>query len=183
MIIGLSGKSGAGKTTLATEIEREFGYTRVSFADGVKEEVKAFLQASGLDVEDHNLWGTQEDRDMVIPGYNGKTYRELLQWWGTDYRRRFYGEDYWTKQLMSRISDGGKYIIDDMRFPNEAEAVRKTGGVVVRIHRPGLVYFPGVVLHVSETALDDYLFDRYVLNDGSLERLSDQGRFIIMGLQ
>lgn len=182
MIIGLSGKSGAGKTTLAQMIEREFGYTRVSFADGVKEEVKAFLLASNLDVEDKNLWGTQADRNMVIPGYNGKTYRELLQWWGTDYRRRFYGEDYWTQQLMKKMSDGGKYVIDDMRFPNEADACKQLGGFVVRIHRPDLVEPPGIT-HVSETALDDYLFDRYVLNNGPLGRLFDQGRFIIWGLQ
>lgn len=182
MIIGLSGKAGSGKTTFA-KVAEILGFTRLSFADGVKQEVKEFLDAYGIPFKDRNLWGTQADKEEVIrrfspglyalPGgkhyYTPKflaTFRELLQFWGTDFRRK-QDPDYWVKRLVSQMVWGEKYVIDDLRFPDEAEAIRERGGKVIRIERPDTfkVSNPN---HASETVLDNYDFDLIIENNDSL---------------
>jgi hypothetical protein len=49
-----------------------------------------------------------------------------------------------------------------MRFPNEAEAIRDAGGVLVRITRPGVA---SPVRHASEGGLDGWRFDLDLVND------------------
>lgn len=60
-------------------------------------------------------------------------------------------------------------VVDDVRFLNEAEAVRRHGGIMVRVVRPG---FDADAQHRSEGGLDAYEgFDHVIYNDGSLEEL------------
>ena len=61
------------------------------------------------------------------------------------------------------------WIITDTRFPNEAEAIKKAGGIIIRIERPGI---DPVNLHTSETSLDNWDFDHVVVNDGSITDLT-----------
>jgi hypothetical protein len=61
------------------------------------------------------------------------------------------------------------WIITDTRFPNEAEAIKKAGGIIIRIERPGI---DPVNLHTSETSLDKWNFDHVVVNDGSITDLT-----------
>ncbi len=79
-------------------------------------------------------------------------------------------EDVWVKALL----DGGmpaRLAISDVRFPNEADAIRAFGGLVVRVERPGVGPING---HESEIALDGYDFDLVVVNDGTLDELTDE---------
>jgi hypothetical protein len=64
-------------------------------------------------------------------------------------------------------------VVTDVRFPNEADAIRQAGGVVVRIERPGVGPHtdPGGWVHESDVALDHYDFDVTVKNDGTIEEL------------
>ena len=66
------------------------------------------------------------------------------------------------------------WIITDVRFPNEAQAIKDRGGIVIRVNRLDVdkftTNFPQT-LHPSETALDDYKFDHVIDNNGSLEEL------------
>ena len=57
------------------------------------------------------------------------------------------------------------------RIKNEAEWIRHSGGVLVRVHRSGL---QPVASHVSETELAGIQADHELLNDGSLSTLFDQ---------
>lgn len=59
------------------------------------------------------------------------------------------------------------WIITDMRFPNEAQAVKDRGGITVRIDRPGNP--TKVSGHESEVALDDWNFDVRVVNNGKVD--------------
>ena len=82
-----------------------------------------------------------------------------MQWYGTDYRRN-QDPEYWTnamrKYLRKMANAAGVVIIDDVRFPNEAELVREFGGLMYRIEPHGR-WQPGPHAgHASETALDDY---------------------------
>jgi hypothetical protein len=82
------------------------------------------------------------------------------------------------------------WIISDMRFPNEYEAVKEKGGICVRIHRlydiqrgeqDGIptVSFKEVgvpSVHESETALDNHTFDYVLSNSGTIEDLIEEVR-------
>jgi hypothetical protein len=61
--------------------------------------------------------------------------------------------------------DYPNWIITDTRFPNEAEAIKKAGGIVIRINRPGV---QPINPHPSETSLDDWEFDAVINNDGDV---------------
>jgi hypothetical protein len=68
------------------------------------------------------------------------------------------------------------WIITDMRFPNELEAVIKKGGITIRVVRPGTVTGE----HPSETALDNTTFDYEIINDGTMEELVKKVRDILV---
>lgn len=69
-----------------------------------------------------------------------------------------------------------KWIITDTRFPNEANAIRERGGLVIRVNRPGTQTGD----HPSETALDMYTFDEVIMNDGNLEQLEEEVSQILL---
>lgn len=61
------------------------------------------------------------------------------------------------------------WIITDVRFPNEAEAIKKRSGIIIRVNRPGM---PEGDNHPSETSLDDYKgFDWVFSNNSNLKDL------------
>ena len=61
------------------------------------------------------------------------------------------------------------WIITDVRFPNEAEAIKKKNGIIIRIDRPGV---KPVNAHPSETGLDGWNFDYKIANVSDLFSLS-----------
>lgn len=67
--------------------------------------------------------------------------RQILQWWGTEYRRA-QSPRYWTAQLIKRLADYSRdgetrFVITDVRFDNEAYALRMAGAVLWQIIRRG----------------------------------------------
>lgn len=98
------------------------------------------------------------------------SYGRLLQILGTECFRDLLGKDVWVNALL-RNAEGG-LVISDVRFPEEAAAVRARGGVVVEIVRTGAGRADGrSTAHASETALAGDRPDHTVLNDGSIEDL------------
>ncbi len=103
---------------------------------------------------------------------------QILQLWGTNYRRRFSGNDYWVKATLNRIRflaqnwDMEKWKLDDQhwvfiadtRFKNEAQALREHGGVyvdVIRLHDNGTRFIAPDrdPKHPSEADLDGFTAD------------------------
>lgn len=177
-IIGISGKIGCGKTTLADLLGQELRWSlRVSFAELVKAEASeafgfplawcysALGKAMRVRISaEHPLWKKAIASKALYEALlleGAPTVRELLQWWGTDYRRA-QNPDYWLWAMERALSEareaGAEHVlIDDVRFPNEAHMIQgRRGGLVVRLDPyPG--WQPGPYAgHASETALDDY---------------------------
>ncbi len=161
MIIGLSGKTGTGKSTIALNI------ADIILEQGGRAEILPF--ALVLKRECARRFGfplglalSQEGKSQVIfhPELpNGcMTIRRILQWYGTDVCRRR-DPDHWVKimrVLVDGIKSGTTIIIDDIRFPNEADFVLERGGYLVRVH-PYAEWEPGADAgHKSETILDDW---------------------------
>lgn len=94
------------------------------------------------------------------------TDRELLQIFGTEVGRNI-DEDLWVKTLLDSLDDNGFYIISDLRFKNEAAALKELGAKLIRVNRASTQ-----MSHSSENNLDDYPdFDITIENDGTIEDL------------
>ncbi len=149
MIVGFSGKAGSGKTTLANFLQDEFGFVRMSFASPLKETVMKYF---GL---------TEEDIKTKNP-----TARKILQGVGIMMREEV-DKRYWIKQLEEKMIYLDKNIvIDDVRFENEADFIKRSGGILIRIERPGIV----TMNHPSENELDDYDGWNYIINNNHDEQ-------------
>jgi hypothetical protein len=99
--------------------------------------------------------------NIHLPGK--MTGREFLQVFGTDIMRRI-NPDVHVNGCMTQIAKDSPEIavIEDIRFPNEVEAVQRAGGKVVRLLRAP---YKSKDEHESESALDDYEgFDAVVDN-------------------
>lgn len=105
-----------------------------------------------------------------------KNVRNIMQFIGTDIIRKFYS-DWHIDQLINEItlSDEEFIIIDDVRFPNEVEALQKIGGKIYFIIRTTDITPDMITNHSSETALKWYNFpdENIILNTGDLNSLND----------
>jgi hypothetical protein len=153
LLIGLSGKSGSGKSTVGDYLEGAHGYVQFAFADALKDTV-----GQAFDFTQEQLY---TNRKEVIDPRWGVSPRWCLQWLGTEIlRTRF--PDIWIKRLhgemVDYLSQGGRrpIVVTDVRFRDEAEALKALGGVLVRIERAGSGAANGISGHVSETDLDGW---------------------------
>jgi hypothetical protein len=104
------------------------------------------------------------------------TARQLLQKIGTDCLRDNLHNQVWINALFADfnlVPQAGfpKWIVTDLRFPNEVAALEERGGIPLRIVRPGH-HLTGE--HPSETALDEHPFSYYILNNGTLHDLYEE---------
>lgn len=90
------------------------------------------------------------------------TYREFLQYFGTEVGRNI-DKDLWVKALMYSYGRDKEshWIVPDVRFPNEADAIRNAGGVLWKIERDG----SGAGNHISEKLIDDIMVDIIIENN------------------
>lgn len=150
MIIGLSGYAGVGKDTLAkyiVELDPSFEIKKFS---GKLKEVASLLTGIPVDNFENQKFKTQE-----LNGWD-MTVRELLQKLGTEAIRDGLHEDAWVNALFANYHQGENWVITDMRFPNEYEAVKRFGGKAIRLDREGI---KPINYHPSETAIDSFDFD------------------------
>ena len=207
LVLAVSGHMGSGKDSTAISVmeklEREF--THLPFAFKLKEEAQEiidFLWAAderskaGVQLAAYQnapqskcehmvelLWEDVKS-GLVKSAYDRvPSNRAALQYWGTPVRRE-HDTNYWVKpsvaaSLHAVALDQPKFVIvTDARFPNEADAIRDMGGVVVRLdvsreeqlrrlyERDKQLPSNEALEHVSETALDDYSdFDLRVRTD------------------
>lgn len=150
-ILGLQGPKGSGKD-YAYKVLADISpvpVKRFAFADELKIELS---ENFGLDMQ--LLHGSQEEKDTSFTKVNWEspmvsqhaagrtgplTYRELLQIYGTEVARLGRGADVWLDKLKPKVydwleaNDEHIAIITDVRYPNEAEWVRASGGTNVLI--------------------------------------------------
>lgn len=168
-IIGLSGKIGSGKTTHALELGK-LGYNLARFSAPLKEIVAIVLGTT------HTKLSDQQFKNEYFPKFDC-TVGELLQWVGTDVFRAI-NPDVWVDAALSRLLPGQRYVFDDVRFKNEADAIRKMGGIIVRLEGDPSGCRAASnrdLTHISETELDDYSFDHVILTD--ILPISEVGRY------
>lgn len=168
--IGFCGPAGAGKSTAAEHLVKHWRFARVRFAGPLK----AMMLALGLDPDQVDGGRKEEPTPLLC----GRTPRQAMQWLGTEWGRNLIGDGFWIAAWQAAVERipldrpwrrGANLIVaDDVRFANEARAIRQRGGLVVRIERPGAASATGAS-HVSERP--DFVPDRIIRNTGDLTRL------------
>ena len=170
MIIGLSGRKGSGKDTVAAYLMKEHGFERKAFADPLKQSVAALLGVEFSDIEKFKNdddcvvdLGFQSDNECI----SNLTFRMFLQRYGTEAHRDIFGQDFWVDLTLpvQGFYPGRAIVVTDVRFANEAARVRELGGLVVRVIR-GL---SDQDQHRSEVI--DFDWDYIIDNDGSFHEL------------
>ena len=172
------------------------------FADKLKEIVALLIGCKREDLENQEFkdqvlpeewWVLKFGENTILP-YNSETYvgaihekflikttgRLLLQLIGTDCMRNIVHPNIWLLSLFSEYKEGhSKWMITDVRFPNEKEAIEKRGGINIRVERPSLVIPEGE--HFSERALDEDFrtWDEVIVNDGDLKDLVEKCKSIL----
>ena len=181
--IGLAGYARSGKDTVAQMIT-EYEFEQRSFAAPLKECLAALnpiveadeviVGPDGYVPVPRRISGSLREGGWELAKTNPEV-RSLLQRLGTEAGRNVLGQNIWVDALFNQPSNG-RIVISDVRFPNEAAAIKARGGLVWRVIRPG--YGP-VNNHPSETAIDDFNFDGEILNDGDLGQLQVRVKEIV----
>ena len=171
LIIGVGYRMGVGKDEVANQLCRR-GYKVLRFADALKEAACTIFGWKRSDLEDLNF-------KMTVDEFWGETPRALLQRMGTEAMRNNIRDDVWIQALRRRITASGaeRIVIPDVRFVNEAEAVKSWGGYVLKVTRPGFEA-PGITQaqakHSSETEMDAYdAWDGHMVNSGTIAELRE----------
>jgi hypothetical protein len=140
MIIGICGLIGSGKDTIADYLQNIHQFRRESFAHTLKDAVAAVF---GWDREllEGRTRESREWREQVDPWWTARlnipvTPRLVLQVWGTEVARKSYHDDIWIASLENKLrKTHDDIVISDCRFPNEILAIKRVGGVVIRVTR------------------------------------------------
>lgn len=172
-IVGITGYAQHGKNTVA-EVFEGLGYRPVAFADALRELA-----------EKVNPYVNTYDRyhDVVADlGYEEakRAYpevRRILQELGTGVRD-IVGENSWVNALTKDLMPGVRYVITDVRFPNEASAVTGLHGEVWKVVRPDFDNGIGTE-HPSEALVHTINPAVWLLNTGSVDDLKAKVKHVV----
>jgi hypothetical protein len=174
IIIAISGKATSGKSELAKALCKVWpGAKVVSFAKPLKDKAMAEFGVTSEDLV--------TGKNKYVLGINNPwTLRQLLIEIGGMYRN--IDVNFWVKAALKTIDDDESltrvFIIDDLRFRNEAKMLRGREAFLVRIRRPYILEIDDP----SEKDLDYYEdFDATIENSGSKEDLERLARRILHG--
>ena len=157
-LVGFAGYKRCGKGT-AAEALAELGYTDVPFAGGLKSMLSAWLKYNG--VEDTTMYTDDWLKDHKSRYFNNKEFRYAMQTLGTEWGRGFMGNRFWIEGWERKIAPLNLITISDVRFPDEVDAVREKGGIIIKIRRPAM---RNTDEHASEKNMESLKHDYEVTN-------------------
>lgn len=172
MIVGLCGYAQSGKDTLAQLMVREMEFERRAFADLMKQ-MLLLMNPYVRFTNDFGMSQFMKLKDLIdaIGWEEAKQYSEvrvLLQRLGTEAGREILGEDVWIRPVLDKPFVKN-LVVSDVRFQNEADAIKARGGTIFRIIREGRGPANG---HISESAYRDQ--DFIIYNDGEPHKMLEQ---------
>jgi len=179
-LIGIGGASGSGKDVVASYLVEHHGYTRLGFADALKQEViKKFRGTLIVHLFDVGWIYPSDPPDTVQQALQEIVWRHrtplvrcLLQEMGTNVRRADdpgYWVTRWSRQW-HQIKASVRVVVPDVRFENECSVIREQGGILIRAVRPAHCEPELIHTHVSEhLATSDGMWDLTLHNTGTLK--------------
>lgn len=199
-VIGLTGPAGSGKDTAAAILQRHVpGTYVVAFADALRREAsnafgvesvyftrretkEAPLPALALrKCQDNGFIGAMfldqlasgGDLDLDAP----RSPRQIMQWWGTEYRRTA-KPGYWVSKVADRIGYLQRHlaarliVVTDVRFDDEATLILAAGGSIWQLQRPSCGIAPSA--HKSEVTGESFAPSAIIHNSGDMRHLQQQ---------
>lgn len=157
MLIGLSGKAGAGKDTAGKFLCDRYRCLHYYFAKPLKEGAKIMFALTDEQIE---------NKEKVIEPW-GMSPRKLYQRLGTEVGRGI-DVNIWVKnaEMFVRQNAGFTVVITDVRFSNEAFWIHNRGGVVINIVREQNDIKENK--HSSEDGLKPDDIDLTIYNNGTI---------------
>jgi hypothetical protein len=190
VIISLAGRKHSGKSILAqTLIDK--GFIKLSFATKLKQ-----LTAELFDWNVEDLSSSKKDDYLEVPVVWTETVAKAFQQKIKTEKNLYFGDkvfekrrnaltyianeilrdtvdvDFHLKSLKEQIEPGKNYVIDDNRFPNELEFLKKIGAHCIYVFRP--YYFENYNNDISEISVSRHLFRYVFINDQSKEVLIEK---------
>jgi len=189
MIIGICGLIGSGKGTVADFLVEHQGFTKISFADKLKDGVASVFGWEREMLEgktpESRAWREKVDPYWSTETGNPITPRLVLQLFGTDCMRNGFYDGVWVSFVKKKIIDNPdtNFVIPDVRFENEVEVIKGMGGKVWCVKRgPDPLWFrqyqdiglEPTDVHPSEWRWAKAHFDFNIYNEGTIEDLKSQ---------
>lgn len=198
MLVGVVGFQGSGKDTVGQFLIDSYSFQKDSFAKPLKDAVAAIFGWSREMMEGQShvsrQWREQEDQYWSEILEKAVTPRWAMQYLGTNIIREHLHPDIWVlsmkRRVQDKLSNKQKIVITDCRFPNEIQALRDLGGIIIRVVRgnePEWVEDARLAnggdvdarvrmvekwkVHESEWAWIGQHFDHIITNNGDIDTL------------
>jgi hypothetical protein len=137
LLIGIVGKIGSGKSTIADYLEKKYNFTQYSIAKPLKD----FAISIGFKYSE--VYGTQAEKLKINSDW-GISGREFMQKFGTAVIRdnlhlcipnmNLANKTLWIKAF--EIYKGNincNIVLSDVRFVDEAQYIKSTGGIIIKV--------------------------------------------------
>ena len=212
MIIGLSGRIGSGKDTVADYLVKQHSFKRYSYAGVVKDCLSLIFGwdrelLNGYTVESRNF---REQPDVWWSkrlGIENFSPRFAMQHIATDVLRKHFRDEIWVASMENKLkNETQNCVVTDCRFPNEIRGIKQSGGIVVRVRRgPDPAWYEHAEnynlgptklgwaigkdqlekagVHPSEYSWIGSKFDFVLDNNGTLDQLYQQINDLVRDLQ
>lgn len=201
MLIGLTGHAGAGKDS-AGQVLAAARWQTIAFADALRIEVastwgidvsllhrrelkerpSSVLCVGNANSPNFIRWAAVQGISLIEP----RSPRWVLQQWGTF--RRDTDRLYWVRHVQGWLRQQLMrppycVAVTDVRYPNEAQALRDMGGLIVRVHRPGHMPLAADTAQHSSEQHAALQADADIHNTGGLDDLSAEVWRVVHALQ
>ncbi len=207
MLIGICGLINSGKDTIANTLINEYSFKKDSFASSLKDILSILFNWDRSllegDTEESRNWRNQVDiwwsEKLNIPDF---TPRKAMQLIGTDSIKNNFNNNIWVYTVLKRLENSKEnenIVITDCRFPSEIEAIRKKGGIIIRVIRNLPIWYDlglkasngckrsiqkcnELNIHSSEYSHLSIKEDHTIYNDGNINELQNKIRILISSL-
>lgn len=180
-LIGLGGYAGAGKDETAKVLVEQHGFTRVAFADLMREFI--YRQNPIITFSVGEPIYLQHIVDLYGWDWAKRTYpevRRLLQATGNEAAKPIFGKSCWVDLAFEVArAAGGPVVFTDARFDVECYKILNCGGEIWDVVRPGV---GPVNAHASDAGEWKKHATRTVWNIGTLSDLSYQIFGMVQGV-
>lgn len=184
MLIGILGRKGAGKDTIADYLSDQHNFNKLILAEPLKDACKILFNFN-----DEQLYGNL--KETIDPNW-GVSPRVVLQYLGTDIFRKDISKiipningNFWVNLMTSKYkqlqneNSNIRVVISDVRFKNEIDEIHKLNGIIIKVIRPNL---DNNDCHESEKLIDNLKGDYEIINDKNLDELYEKVKSIMLNL-